>query len=157
MLEGQETLVDWGVKPVKGDKNAQSLAKVEQLIVHYRPDVLVMEDALAKNSRRSSRIKALSQQIIGLAESHKTKITLFSREQVRRRFFADGHGTKHALAKIVAAQFQAELRSCLPPERRLWMSEDHRMDIFDAVVLALVLRLKTTKLMDNLGDDSNAE
>jgi hypothetical protein len=30
--EGQETLIDWGAKPIKRDKNVQSLAKVEGLI-----------------------------------------------------------------------------------------------------------------------------
>ena len=143
VLEGEKTLVDWGTKPARGDKNAQSLVKVEDLIVHYQPDILVLEDALAKNSRRSSRIKELSQQIIALAGTCKTKVTLFSREQVRCRFFEDGEGTKHALATIIAGRFPAELGSILPPKRRLWASEDRSMDIFDAVAVALVLRLKT--------------
>jgi len=54
-------------------------------------------------------------------------------------FFADGQGTKHALAEILAARFPEELGCRLPPKRRPWMSEDYRMDIFDAVALALVL------------------
>ena len=145
VLEGQATLADWGAKPVKGDKNAQSLAKVERLIAHYQPDVLVLENALAKNTRRSSRIKTLGQHIIDLAKTRKIKVALFSREQVRRRFFDGGQGTKHAVAEILARRFQGELGACLPPKRRLWMSEDRRMDIFDAVALALVFRLKMTK------------
>jgi hypothetical protein len=31
VLEGEASLVDWGVKTAKGDKNKQSLAKVEKL------------------------------------------------------------------------------------------------------------------------------
>jgi RNase H-fold protein (predicted Holliday junction resolvase) len=142
VLEGQETLVDWGVKTVKGDKNIQSLARVKELIVHYQPGVLVLEDASAKGSRRSPRIRKLCQQIIKLAEAHKIIVKLFSRDQVMKTFITDGQGTKHALAEILAKQFPEELGSRLPPKRKPWMSEDSRMGIFDAVALVLILRLK---------------
>jgi Holliday junction resolvasome RuvABC endonuclease subunit len=142
VLEGQETLVDWGVKTVKGDKNVQSLAKVKKLIAHYQPGVLVLEDASAKGSRRSPRIRKLSQQIIKMAANRKVSVKLFSRDQVMKTFIADGQGTKHALAEIMAKRFPEELGSRLPPKRRPWMSEDSRMNIFDAVTLVLMLRLK---------------
>ena len=64
--------------------------------------------------------------------------TSLGREQVRRVFFANGQGTKHALAEILAKRFPEELGFRLPPKRRPWMSEDYRMDIFDAVALALI-------------------
>ena len=142
VLEEQETLVDWGVKTVKGDKNVQSLAKVEKLIAHYRPGVLVLEDASAKNSRRSPRIRKLCQQIIKMAATRKVSVALFSHDQVMKTFIADGQGTKHALAEIIAKRFPEELGSRLPPKRKPWMSEDSRMNIFDAVALVLILRLK---------------
>jgi hypothetical protein len=144
VLEGQEKLVDWGAKAVKGDKNAQCLARVEKMVIHYQPDVMVLPDVV-KNIRRSARIKELSEQIARLAETRRIKVSFLSIEQVRRRFFANGQGTKHALAKILAERYQEELGACLPPKRRLWMSEDRRMDIFDAVALALATRLRTTK------------
>lgn len=146
VIEGQETLVDWGVKTVKGDKNVQSLAKVEKLIAHYQPGVLILEDALAKNSRRSLRIRKLCQQIIKMAVTRKVSVALFSRDQVMKAFIADGQGTKHALAEILAKRFPEELDSRLPPKRKPWMSEDSRMNIFDAVALALMLRLKNRRL-----------
>jgi len=40
------------------------------------------------------------------------------------------------VAQTLAAQFPVELGKRLPPKRRPWMSEDPRMDIFDAVALA---------------------
>jgi Holliday junction resolvasome RuvABC endonuclease subunit len=142
VLEGQETLVDWGVKTVKGDKNVRSLAKVGKLVAHYQPGTLVLEDASAKNSRRSPRIRKLSQQIIKMAANRKVSVKLFSRDQVMKTFIADGQGTKHALAEMIADRFPEELGSRLPPIRKPWMSEDSRMNIFDAVALVLMLRLK---------------
>lgn len=146
VLEGQETLVDWGVKTVKkGGKNKQSLAKVEKLIADYQPGVLVLEDVSAKNSRRQPRIRKLCQQIITMAANRKVMVKLFSRDQVRKTFIADGRGTKHAVAEIIAKRFPGQLVLQLPPKRKPWMSEDSRMNIFDAVALALVFRLKYVK------------
>jgi Holliday junction resolvasome RuvABC endonuclease subunit len=142
VLEGEVSLVDWGVKTVNSDKNKQSVAKVKELIAHYQPEVLVLEDASAKNSRRSPRIRKLSQQIIKMAEARKVSVALFSRDQVMKTFITDGQGTKHAVAEIIAKRFPEELGSRLPPKRKPWMSEDSRMNIFDAVALVLILRLK---------------
>lgn len=142
VLEDQEKLVDWGVKSIKGNKNTGSIAKVEEMIAHYQSGVIVLEDHSAKPSRRSARIRALGKRIVAMAESSNLTVALFSREQVRRIFFSDSQGTKYALAEILAARFPDELGSRLPPKRRPWMSEDYRMDIFDAVALVLVPRLK---------------
>ena len=139
VLEGHMELVDWGVKYVEGDKNAGSIKKAEEMIAHYIPQVMVLEDTLAKGSRRSARIQALTKRLIALAESRTVKVVLFSQKQVRRAFFADGRGTKHALAEIIAERFPEELGFRLPPKRRPWMSKDSRMDIFDAVALALMV------------------
>ncbi len=143
VLEGQDTLADWGVKTVQGDKNARSLAKVEELITHYHPGVLVLPDT--KASRRSVRIKALSRMIAALATTHGGSVALLSPEQMRRIYFADGQGTKHALAEIIAHRFPAELGPRLPPKRKAWVSEYYQMGIFDAVALAVALRIKGGK------------
>jgi|ERR1041385_4124895 Holliday junction resolvasome RuvABC endonuclease subunit len=138
LIEGLDTLVDWGVKSITGDKNHGSIAKVKELIAHYEPDVIVLEDTSIKPFRRSPRIRALAKRIIGVAENRGITVMLFSRRQVRRAFFADGQGTKYALAECIAKRFPDELGARLPPKRRPWMSEDYRMDIFDAMALALL-------------------
>lgn len=135
--------MDWGVKTVQGNKNANSLAKVEELIAYYQPNVLVLQDT--EGSRRSARIKALSRKIIALAATRKVSVKLFSQAQVRRTFFADGKGTKHAVAEIIAQRFPEELASRLPPKRKPWMSEHYQMDIFDAVALAVMFQSKKVR------------
>lgn len=146
VLEGQESLVDWGVRTVKGDKNKNAVLKVKELIAHYQPEVLVMEDYSAKGSRRCGRIQVLGRKIIAMASSRKVKVTTFSRQQVRRLYFNDGtEGTKHALAEILGKRFPEELGYRIPPKRRAWMSQDSRMDIFDAVALVLAPGLRKEK------------
>jgi hypothetical protein len=144
VLEGQQNLVDWGVKSIQDDKNIGSLEKIKEMVLHYHPGVIVLEDTSQKESRRSGRIRALTQRIVTLAKSLNVKVILFSRAQLRRMFFSQDQGTKHALAEILAARFPDELASRLPPKRRPWMSEDYRMSIFDAVAFALFYQLKKT-------------
>ena len=139
VLEGQKLLVDWGVKSVTRDKNAGSIEKVEEMIAHYDPQVMVLEDTAIKGSRRSPRIQALTKCLIAVAERRNIKVALFSQEKIRRVFLGDVRGTKHALAAIIAERFPEELGFRLPPKRRPWMSEDSRMDIFNAVALALMI------------------
>lgn len=110
---------------------------MEELIADYQSGILVLEDATAKGSRRSSRIRKIGRQIIKMAAIRKVGVKLFSREQVMKAFFVDGQGTKHALAETIAKRFPDEPGSRLPPKRKAWMSEDYRMNIFDALALAL--------------------
>ena len=142
VLEGRDTLIDWGVKAAvgKGNKNAKSLAKVEKLITRYRPDMLVLEDVLAEGSQRYPRIRRLLPQVIKLAQAYKVKSRLFSRQQVMKSLIPDG--TRHALAVIIARRFPEQLGSKLPPKRKVSMNEHPRMSVFDAVALAETCRLE---------------
>jgi len=116
---------------------------MKNFVSHPQPSVIVLQNT--KDSKRSARIKSLGQKIIALAATRKLKAALFSHEQIRRAFFGDGKGTKQAIAEIIAKRFPDELGSRLPPKRKAWMSEKHSMTIFDAVALALMLRLKKVK------------
>jgi hypothetical protein len=140
LVEGLNTFVDWGVKSIEGDKNAGSVARVKAMIAHYEPDVLVLENTLINPVRRAPRIRELTKRIASMSKIQGVRVILLTREQVRRVFFGDYHGTKYAVAEILSKRFPDELGFRLPPKRRPWMSEDSRMDIFDAVALALAVR-----------------
>jgi hypothetical protein len=134
VIEGDKTLVDWGVKSVKGDKNRRSLVKAEALLLHYRPALLVLED---HSGRRSKRIRTVSSMLADMAKRHGINVRRIRRSRVYRAFGFDEKGTKHALAEVLGNQFQKELEHRLPPKRRPWMSEDYRTGIFDAVALGV--------------------
>ena len=143
VFEGNEMLVECDTKTARGDnKNAQTLKKVEKLIAHFQPDVLILENTSVKDSRRWQRIRILSQQIIKLARDGKVEVKLISRERVMKTFFPAGDGTRHAMAEAIAKMFSEQLKAQLPPKRKLWDSENHRMSMFDAVALGTVFQLK---------------
>lgn len=143
VMEGPDALIDFGCKEVRGDKNIQSLARVEKLIQDFQPGILLLPKVDAKSPRRAPRIKTLHQQIIKAAEKLKLKVALLSASQLRSRIFGNQKGTKHQLAETLAQQFPDELASRLPPKRRAWTNEDRRMDIFDAVALAVAFWTRT--------------
>src|SRR5438105_11098028 len=89
IVEGLNTLADWGVKTVKTDKNAGAIPGVKAMIRHYEPDILVLENASAKSVRRAPRIRALTKRIVSMAKRQGVSAILLKREQVRRVFFGD--------------------------------------------------------------------
>jgi Holliday junction resolvasome RuvABC endonuclease subunit len=147
LFEGQNILANWGnVRAETKDKNAWCIAKVKEMIARYQPGMMIFEDHSGKDSRRSTRIRTLSRQIIALASRSEISVILFSLQQVHQVFFENGEGTKHALAEIVAKRFPDELGFRLPPKRKPWKSEDARMYIFDAVALYLTFQSERKKV-----------
>lgn len=139
VLDGGDALVLWGCTHAKGDKNSQAIKKAEKMIQLYAPDVVVLEDSSAKGSQRRDRIRMLTKDLATVARKLGVKVVLLPRTAVRKSFFGEAKGTKHAVAKIVAERFPEELEHRLPPERKLWTSEAKRMALFEAVALALAL------------------
>src|SRR5687768_9458671 len=87
VVEGLNTLADWGVKSIDGDKDAGAVARVKAMIAHYEPDVLVLEDASAKPVRRAPRIRTLAKRLVSMSKKQDVSVILLKREQLRRIFF----------------------------------------------------------------------
>ena len=134
-------MLESGKKRARGNKNIQSVSKIEKLMKQFLPSILVLQDVKATGCRRAPRIKALHQQVIGLAAKQKCKVALITKEKSRITLLGDVKGTKHEMAEFLAQKYPVELAGKLPPKRRLWETEDSRMDIFDAVALAVVFRM----------------
>jgi Holliday junction resolvasome RuvABC endonuclease subunit len=138
LLEGPHQLVDWGVTHTRANKQGRCLARVADLMHHYEPDVIVVEDVAAKGCRRCERVQQLIGEIRRCATERRIAIRSFPRLKVKRVFTEANAHNKHEIAVAIAGRFP-ELASRLPPFRKPWMSEDDRMSIFDALGLALTL------------------
>ena len=136
IMEEPSWLMAHGNKAILKNKNAGALKWVDKFIRFYQPSILMLPDVNASDTHRAARIKTLHQQIGALARKHQLKLKLINATKMRERLLGDPKGTKQAMAKTLAEMFPEELKSRLPPKRRAWMSEDPRMDIFDAVGLA---------------------
>jgi len=134
ILESPTTLIDWGVKATRQQKEATTLAKVAELIRHYQPEVFVFEDC--RKSRRCPRVRRLLDHICNLAIHKSVRPRSVPASRVRKVFLSFHARTKHEIAQVIAQQLP-DLAPRLPRYRKPWMSEDYRMAIFDAAALAL--------------------
>jgi len=143
VMENEKTLVVYGKRRMTGDKHKASLKGIEKLIARSQPDYLVLQDVNnAKGTVRVDRIRRLHRGIVALAKKHKLPVKIISGWKIRAVLLGNENGTKQELAELLAGRFPDELAFRLPPKRMLWMNPDDRMDIFDAVGLAMVFQLK---------------
>jgi Holliday junction resolvasome RuvABC endonuclease subunit len=139
LFEGPESPFDWGVKEIKEkhtNKNTKTIDAIKKLIDRYRPEVLVIEDTTAKDSRRTSRIRKLYGMLVQLAETEYVELHRYSKTLVRACFASVGASTKYEIARAIAMQIPA-FSHRTPRFRKPWMSEDPRQSLFDAVALGL--------------------
>lgn len=136
VFEGPKNLLDWGVSDIRIQINQRSKRRLKQLIDYYQPDVIVLEDYAGEKSHRAPRIQNLIEDIISFARLKKIKFHQYSRSRVQELFRMFGAKNKHQIAKTIC-EWLPTLSVRIPPKRKIWMSEDQRMNIFDAVSMAL--------------------
>lgn len=136
VLEGGKELLDWGTRYAPHPKDYNAIEKVDQLIDRYAPRVLVLEDPKGEDCRRCIRVEALIEKLAQLGRARSLGVFQYSRADIRLAFASEGARTKQEIAIVLAERFP-ELAPRVPPTRKLWMSEDHRMAIFDAAALAI--------------------
>jgi len=139
----ENALIDWGTRSVgTDDKNAESLKKIGPLRETYKPNQLVLFDTNAPGARRAQRIRLLTQEIVDLARRQRIPTRLYARDQVAKAIAGRASSKKYEIAQMLADIFPEGLKHRLPKKRRPWQSEDPRMDIFDAVALALAFQIR---------------
>lgn len=137
VFEGSRSLVDWGVKHIRsGRKNARAMQAVRDLATFYHPDRLVIRDYGRSDAKHNVRIKGLLSSIAVFAKEDRMRTVMLGRAEIRACFGKHGAKSKKEIAETVARAF-VELEPRLPPVRRIWMSEDARMSMFDAVALGM--------------------
>ena len=136
VLEGSDSLVDWGLKDTRKTKAEKSLKQIARLIAHYEPTVLVLEDATHESCRRRPRIRVLLQQARDLAAAKNITSFPISRRLMQAAFIPHRARNKEHIADLLVSRFP-ELATRRPPVRKPWMSEADRMSIFDAAALAV--------------------
>lgn len=137
VMEGPGQLRSFGNKTILQNKNVRTLIWVERFIRRFQPDVLVLPEVNTADTHRAKRIKQLHKRIVALAEAQRLRVKLIAITKVRERLLGQNKGNKQSMAETLAGLFPTDLAPRLPPKRKVWESEDPRMDIFDAVGLAV--------------------
>jgi len=134
VLQGTETLLDWGSTELSARTREMVLQRIGKIIRRYAPSLIVIETV--ERSRRGVWAREFTASVEEFCRAGSIEVVKVSRRQVQEEFAATGR-TKYNIAVAVARLFP-ELEPRLPRKRKAWMSEDERMSIFDAVSLALV-------------------
>lgn len=136
VFEGPWKLIDWGHAHVRPATAVKCLERSAELLAWYVPSVVALEDWNAKGARRGLRVKHFLTALSGFVESSGGQVDLITKHDIKRVFSPNKRLNKHEVATYIAAAFP-ELAPKLPPPRKIWMSEDERMSLFDASALAL--------------------
>jgi hypothetical protein len=138
LFEGAFSPVDWRIADIrKLDWHNHCLRRIDALCARYEPDALVLQDTSHAGTRRLQRIVELNAGIAELGERCGIPVFGYSRQHVREAFAHLGTTNKYAIAEAIAKHIPAFERY-LPRARKPWMSEDERMDLFDAAALGWV-------------------
>jgi len=132
-------LVNWGLALLngEGEKNQWAINRLKRLISQWNPDMVVFEDALAKDSNRSPRIRKLMKRMVTLSVDRGLKVKFVSRKRLAKIVTGKEKGTKYQIAETILKQFPSELASWLPLKRKAWMVENPKLRVFEAVALGL--------------------
>lgn len=142
VLEDPCRLIDWGVKRLRSSNpRAARIAAAVQLLRWYEPDHLMIEDHRARGARRRPRIRHVLDDLAELADRRGLTCVRVAWTTARRTCGGSPSATREQIAAALATMFP-ELARCLPPHRKPWMSEDARLSLFDAVVLAVTSPLR---------------
>lgn len=126
-------LIDWGTWRDDGNE----LALLDRLLDGCAADVLVLEDRDADGCRRKPRVRELLHALERHARQRGHAVIKIAREDVRREWKARGLKSKQAIAAAIAERF-TDLAMILPAPRKVYRSEDARVQIFDAASLVLL-------------------
>ena len=136
IFEEPDFPIEFGTTDAKGDKNAHGVAAAKLILDWYEPEVLVLEDRSHRRAYRRSRTSRLIVSLALLAQDEDIRVCRYSRGDIRACFGQIGAHNKQQIAEAIARSYP-ELKPHLPTARKLWMSENPRMSIFDATALVL--------------------
>ena len=123
---------DWGNREIKKDVgSAKCIESIKEMLLRFRPDVLVLEDATERETQRTLRIKRITKALQPATAELSIDIAVVSRQNVRAAFAFFGAVSKQEIAHVIAEKMEA-FAPRMPRARKAWQAQDPRMALFDA-------------------------
>ncbi|MGB4820575.1 MAG: hypothetical protein WBP33_15805 [Saprospiraceae bacterium] len=135
-MENARKLIDFGAVRINPIINRKVLERIKKCFNYFRPTLVIVPDPEGKSSRVGRRTRKLINKIVAYAETEKIPVVQYPRDQIRDVFEGFGKTTKYEIAQFLLSEF-TELEPKRPRERKLWMSEDRNMAVFDALSLGI--------------------
>ena len=135
LFETELRAVDWGIKTARRRKHETAMKQTNSLLRAFSPQHIILPTRAPVVSG-SRRLHKISTDIALLAENVGSHVHWYSRTDIKSCFAKHGAESKDAIVNVIA-RLLPEFQQHVPPRRRIWMSEDYRMGLFDAVALAM--------------------
>lgn len=136
ILESPAELLDWGVRGIycknQPNRNSRMRNSLRLLLRIWNPSVVV---ARTPRKNRTSRTQKRYRDL--LREVRRLGIPIQRVQDKAMQTLLPEPRTKHVRAAAIVQQFPF-ISFMLPPVRKIFQTEYYRMDLFDAVALALV-------------------
>jgi hypothetical protein len=130
-----EQLLAWGKSEARGaEKNSSLLQRIENLIILWLPDAIVIEDYREKAFRKGSRVRELLHSLTKCSDSFRICLNTVKAEDLIWAWQCETI-PKHRLITCVADRFP-ELQKHVPSPRKPWTAEDVRVSLLWAAALA---------------------
>lgn len=134
LMESPSELLDYGSKTFRPLTNDKCIKGVKNILDYYKPKLILLRNEESKDFRGSKRIKQLLVHLKVIAKNTSVEVKSYSRNEIRFVFSQFKAKTKYEIATTLA-KWLPQLKKRLPKPRQLWMPEDHRMGMFDALSL----------------------
>lgn len=135
LFEGDLRAVDWGIKTARQRKHETTVNNARALLHAFSPAHIILP-ARTLVVEGSRRLQKVSLDIAGISHPFGSHVHWYSRADIKACFSRYGAESKDAIVSVIA-RLLPEFEQHVPPKRRIWMSEDYRMGVFDAVALAM--------------------
>lgn len=135
VLEAPHYLVDRGQR-IAHRTSGDLTRKVDALLSKHYPAVLVLEDLAAPGALRRKRARREIRSMEHLAQKRGVRVERVARLAVLNTF-APGKGKYEVALKL--AEIFPDLSNRLPRKRKIWMPENPRINVFDALGFAAAL------------------
>ena len=136
---------DFGKCVVDKTEISYFLAKVEYMLDHYNPNVVILRDYMAPNSPLSEKYKEIWAGIEELVDTMGLEIFRYTREDVRIVFEQFQVYTKYEISRKLQ-KWYPQLRSRNPHKRKAWLAEHNQMSVYDAFSLMVTHYYREFKL-----------
>lgn len=141
----ENTNLIWrGIKALKHRKISHRFLKearkiILELFEDYEPYVLVLEKTFFVQSKRSSLLNVLTDEIKHLGKRKGLRIFEYAPTTVRKFICQDGKATKMETARIIATRYYPWLYYDYAKEKgKAWFKEKYWLHAFDAIALGLM-------------------
>ena len=135
LFEGPNRLLDWGISRVPPhctDIVAWTTRRVKALLRDSSPDVIVVKRPIGQSRTINRSTSPILNSILETIQTQKVPLYFLEIEDVRAEFRAFEVRSKDDVASVLVQIFP-DLLGRLPPKRKKWQSEPHRMILFDAI------------------------